>query len=81
MFSCFHVFMSLTEEVVPEDWHTANVAPIFKKGDRSKAANYHPVSLTAIICKIIEHIIMSQVMTHLETNNILTDLQHGFRSK
>ncbi len=72
---------SLTEGIVPEDWRTANMAPIFKKGDRSKASNYRPVSLMAIVCKLMEHILVSHIMTHLETNNILTDLQHGFRSK
>ena len=37
-------------------------------------------SLTCILCKIMEHIIASNLMKHLESNNILYDLQHGFRS-
>ena len=37
--------------------------------------NYRPVSLTCITCKLFEHI-----LAHLEDHNILTDLQHGFRS-
>ena len=32
----------------------ANVSPIFKKGSRKVAANYRPVSLTSISCKIME---------------------------
>ena len=56
-----------------------NVVPIFKKGDRSKPANYHPVSLTAICCKQLEHIIVSNTLQHLNDHNILTDNQHGFR--
>ncbi len=72
---------TLTDETIPEDWRTANVAPVFKKSDRSQPANYRPVSLTSIICKIMEHIMVSNVMNHLETHNLLTDLQHGFRSK
>ena len=63
---------SLTEGIVPEDWRTANVASIFKKGDRSKASNYRPVSLTVIVCKLMVHILVSHIMMHLETNNILT---------
>lgn len=66
---------------VPQDWRTANIVPIFKKGNRSKPANYRPVSLTAIPCKIMEHIISSQMMDHLEENNILLETQHGFRHK
>ena len=38
--------LSLNSGVVPADWKTANVVPIFKKGDRSKPANSRPVSLT-----------------------------------
>ena len=37
---------SIDQGTLPDDWKTANVVPIFKKGDRCKAANYRPVSLT-----------------------------------
>jgi hypothetical protein len=40
-----------------------------------------PVSLTSIICKLMEHIMHSQVMDHLDEHSILCDNQHGFRSK
>ena len=70
---------SLKSGQVPSDWRTANVVPIFKKGDRSKPANYRPVSLTAICCKLMEHILVSNIMGHLDQHQILTDYQHGFR--
>ena len=57
------------------------MTPIFKKGDRSKAANYRPVSLTCISCKLMEHVISSNLMKHLEEHSILTDAQHGFRKR
>ena len=53
---------------------------IFKKGDRHTASNYRPVSLTCVCCKLIEHIVYCQILNHLEQHNILTSLQHGFRS-
>jgi len=65
---------------IPYDWKHANVCPVFKKGDKHNAINYRPISLTCILCKIMEHIIASNLMKHLESNNILYDLQHGFRS-
>jgi len=41
--------------------------------------NYCPISLTSVICKTMEHIIVSQLMKHLESSNILTECQFGFR--
>ena len=64
---------------IPQDWRDVLVVPIFKKGERHIAANYRPVSLTSISCKILEHIIHSNIMKHFDTNKILTDTQHGFR--
>ena len=71
---------SLDEGTAPKDWRKANIVPIFKKGDKSKPANYRPVSLTAICSKILEHIIYSNIMNHLSQNNLLSDNQHGFRA-
>lgn len=72
---------SLEQSTIPTDWKTAHVAPIYKKGNRSLAANYRPVSLTCISCKLLEHIVSSNIMNHLEHQGILTDAQHGFRRK
>ena len=58
---------------------TALVSPIFKKGDRSLPSNYRPVSLVCVCCKILEHIIYSEIMKHLNSHKILSDAQHGFR--
>ena len=70
---------SLNQGQVPDDWRSAYVTPVFKKGDKAKASNYRPVSPTSVCCKVVEHIIHSQVINHLEANNILSDEQHGFR--
>ena len=72
---------SLHQGELPDDWKKANVVPIFKKGEKNQAVNYRPISLTSIPCKIMEHIISSNIMSHLEEANILTDAQHGFRKK
>ena len=70
---------SLDTGEVPADWHTANVSPVYKKGLKSAAENYRPISLTSVCCKILEHIIARNIMQHAEENNILYPLQHGFR--
>ena len=72
---------SLATGDVPEDWKNAHVAPAFKKGDKNRASNYRPISLTSIVCKILEHIIASHTMKHLEQRGTLYFLQHGFRKE
>ena len=72
---------SLAQGTVPDDWRQANVAPIFKKGEKYNAANYRPVSLTSICCKTLEHIIVSNINKHQAFESILADCQQGFRSQ
>ena len=48
---------SLSTEEVPRAWLQANVIPIYKKGAHMDPSNYRPISLTSIICKLLEKII------------------------
>ena len=48
---------------------------------KKSPSNYMPISLTSIVCKTLEHVIHSSVISHFELNNILTDCQHGFRRR
>ena len=48
----------------------ANVAPIFKKGNRVLAENDRPVSLTCITCKLFEHIVCRHILDHVEDHKI-----------
>src|SRR5215469_16584284 len=63
---------SLDRYEIPADWKDAGVTPLFKKGKRSDAQNYRPVSLTSIPCKTLEMII------HLDKYSLIKDSQHGF---
>ena len=69
---------TLTGEI-PKEWSLANICPLFKKGDRSLARNYRPVSLTCIPCKLLEHTVCSNIMAHLDEHELLSDRQHAFR--
>jgi len=60
------------------DGKTANVIPIFKKGSRTDTANYRPVTLTSVPCKIMQSLIKASMTSFLEKNKIITDRQHGF---
>ena len=70
---------SLNSSTLPNDWLTANIIPAFKKGSKSTPANYRPISLTVVCCKIMEHIIFHSIMDHLNIHNIINPNQHGFR--
>ena len=72
--------LSIDSGELPKDWREANISCIFKKGDKHLAENYRPVSLTSVPSKLLEHIICKHILKHLETNKILTSLNHGFRS-
>ena len=77
-----HIFQqSLATGEVPKDWRSANVAAIFKKGDKHQASNYRPVSLTSLSCKLLEHIVFKNVMDHCDAHSILAHFQHGFRQR
>ena len=75
-----HLFQqSIDSGDIPKEWTLANISPLFKKGDRSLACNYRPVSLTCVPCKLLEHIVCSNIMAHLDENKLLSDKQHAFR--
>jgi hypothetical protein len=77
------IFKSSFEEgKLPHDWLDAIVVPIYKrKGNNSDPVNYRPISLTCTSCKVMERIVKSAVMLHLQAENLLHPSQHGFRSK
>ena len=61
---------SINQGKVPEEWKSANITPLFKKGDRSAPVNYRPASLTSVCSKVMEHIIQSYHQTHGQTRII-----------
>ncbi len=71
---------SLEDKVVPKDWKEARISAIFKKGNKSLASNYRPVSLTSIISKVMEKIVRNHLIDHFSINNLLTKRQYGFIS-
>ena len=72
---------SLEQGIIPDDWRKAFVVPVFKRGDRCLPPNYRPISLASAVCKTLEHIISSNIYSHLNKHNVLADQQHGFRSR
>ena len=55
--------------------------PFSKKGDKADPSNYRPISLTCVLCKVLEHIVASSLSKHFTELNKLYELQHGFRER
>jgi len=70
---------SLDKSCVPRDWRTANITPIYKKGKRCQSENYHPVSFTSQICKVVESVLRDELVSHLDKKELIRSSQHGFR--
>ena len=68
----------MEEGVVPQEWKSANVTPIYKKGSKGVPGNYRPVSLTCILCKVMESVIRDAVVEHLTEKGLIRLSQHGF---
>ena len=43
-------------------------------------ANYRPISLTCVACKLMERVIAKRIYVHLAENNLLSQAEHGFVS-
>ena len=56
---------SYNEGQVVKDWKTAHVKALFKKGSREEAANYRPISLTCIPCKMMEKVVRDHIVNYM----------------
>jgi len=72
------ISQSLETGTVPKDWTSAVISPIYNKGDVHLATNYRPISLTCVVCKVMEHILSKHILDHLDKQQILTLYQHVF---
>ena len=68
----------LQEGSLPDIWKTANVCPVFKKGSKGNPGNYRPISLTCILCKIMESILRDAMIEFLLSKHLICPYQHGF---
>lgn len=69
-----------TQNLIPETWKTQCVIPILKQGKPPDDANsYRPISLSSCIGKLFENLIKVRIEWYVEVNNILPNIQFGFR--
>ena len=66
--------------IIPKIWKTALIIPMKKPNkDPSLPSSYRPIALTSCVCKLMEKMINTRLVWHLETNNLLSPFQFGFR--
>lgn len=76
-----HIFnLSLQLSIIPTIWKAAHILPLHKGGDPSELNNYRPISKLSVQAKILESQVNSQLKQFVSENNILCEIQSGFRS-
>lgn len=68
------------EGVFPTKWKKAIILSFLKPGKNPhQVSSYRPIALTSCVCKLMEKIINIRLVRTLESTNIISDLQFGFR--
>ena len=73
---CREVF---EKEKIPEQWSKAVKVPIRKKGKGEEYGNYRGVTLLSVVGKVLAMVLEARLRLFLETKEILSDSQYGFR--
>ena len=75
--SIFSTFINVG--VIPEEWHDSCTFLIYKSGDAADPTNYRPIALLNTFNKAFTSVINNRLSKFLEKNNILAEMQGGFR--
>ncbi len=63
-----------------KSWKITKVTPLHKGGSVSDANNFRPISIIPTVGKVLERLVHTQCISYLESNNLLSEAQSGFRS-
>ena len=74
--SCLTMIFELEQGKLPLEWKSANTTPIHKSGATDSVKNYQPISFASIPCKILEHIVLRNLLAKVDKH--LHNRQHGF---
>ena len=66
---------SINQGKLPDDWRHAIITSVYKGGNKNHTnpENYRPISLTSVTCKLMEHVIHSHIMKHLDRVQTLSN--------
>ena len=69
---------SIESRRIPVGWGEGCITALFKKGNRKLASNYRPVSLTCILCKLLETFVRDHIVNFMKENLLFSARQFGF---
>ncbi len=83
-FSLMPIFLlimniSIRDGIFPTLWKTAKLYPLFKSGSKKDLNNYRPIALLPILSKVIEKYVKITFTEYLNSKNLLSKLQFGFK--
>ena len=68
---------ALESGLAPDQWRLSNIVPVPKKGDLTDPGNYRGISLTSLVAKTLNRMILNRIQPPME--EVLRDTQNGFR--
>ncbi len=57
---------SLETGIIPVEWKSLIICQFYKKGSKHDVANYRPICLTSVACKILERILKANILQYLK---------------
>ena len=69
---------SFSEGELPQDWKDSIITSLHKKAEKEFGSNYRPISLTSIVCKVMESIIKDDILAYIVSNKLLRNPQLTF---
>ena len=79
---CYIVNESLKVGIFPQSLKHAIIKPTIKanKLDPESCSSYRPVSNLSFVSKVLEKCVFQQLITYLENNDLICDVQSGYRA-
>ena len=71
---------SLDLQKLPQKWKNARIMSKLKQGDPKDPANYRPISITSVVCKMLERVIKAIIDQHLDFHDLQSRWQHGHKN-
>ena len=76
---CFLCNLSLNTGRFPTVHKYGTIVPLYKNKERHIISNYRPICLLNVVSKVLEKVISTRLLNHVETNRILNDSQFAYR--